>query len=50
MNKEEICFKLIEFYYLNKSLINHNKMNLFDLFEEYNKMLKVLKVESDEKK
>lgn len=48
MNKEEICFKLIELYYENKSVFNNYCMSLFDLFEKYNKMLEVLKVESDE--
>ena len=48
MNKEEICFKLMEFYYLNKSLLNYCNMNLTDLFEKYNKMLKVLKEESED--
>lgn len=47
MNKEEICFKLIEFYYLNKSILNYYNMDLIDLFEKYNKMLEILKVESD---
>ena len=47
MNKEEICFKLIEFYYKNKSIFNNYGMSLIDLFENYNKMLKILKVESD---
>ena len=48
MNKEEICFKLIEFYYKNKSMFNNCCMGLIDLFEAYNKMLEVLKVEGDE--
>lgn len=48
MNKEEICFKLIELYYENKSVFNNYGMYLEDLFEKYNEMLEVLKVESDE--
>lgn len=48
MNKEEICFKLIELYYKNKSMFNNCCMVLTDLFEKYNKMLEILKVESDE--
>lgn len=48
MNKEEICFKLIELYYKNKSMFNNCCMGLTDLFKTYNKMLEVLKVESDE--
>ena len=47
MNKEEICFKLIELYYENKSVFNNYGMYLEDLFEKYNEMLEVLKVESD---
>ncbi len=47
MNKEEVCFKLIELYYKNKSIFNNYCMGLEDLFESYNKMLKILKVESD---
>lgn len=47
MNKEEMCFKLIELYYKNKSIFNNYHMSLIDLFENYNKMLKILKVESD---
>ena len=37
MNKEEICFKLIEFYYTNKSMFNNCCMGLTDLFKKYNK-------------
>ena len=48
MNKEEICFKLIELYYTNNSILKNIYISLNDLFEKYNKMLKVLKVESDE--
>lgn len=48
MNKEEICFKLIELYYTNNSIFKNIYISLNDLFEKYNKMLKVLKVESDE--
>ena len=48
MNKEEICFKLIEFYYTNKSMLNNCCMGLTDLFKKYNEMLEVLKVESNE--
>lgn len=48
MNKEEICLKLIELYYKNKSLFGNYCIDLTDLFETYNKMLKILKVESDE--
>lgn len=48
MNKEEICFKLIELYYKNNSIFKNIYISLNDLFEKYNKMLKVLKVESDE--
>lgn len=44
MNKEEICFKLIEFYYNNKSIFNNYGMGLNDLFVKYNEMLKVLKI------
>ena len=47
MNKEEICFKLIEFYYKNKSMFDNYYMDLTDLFKIYNKMLKKLKVEND---
>lgn len=49
MNKEEICFKLIELYYSNKSLFGDYYMDLTDLFETYNKMLEILKVEKVEK-
>lgn len=48
MNKEEICFKLIELYYKNKSMFNNYGIGLDELFEKYNKMFKMLKVESDE--
>lgn len=48
MNKEEICFKLIELYYKNKSMFKNCCMGLTDLFKAYNKMLELLKVESDE--
>lgn len=48
MNKEEICFKLIELYYTKKSTFNNCCMGLADLFKKYNEMLEVLKVESDE--
>lgn len=48
MNKEEICFKLIEFYYKNKSMFNQYRIYLDELFEQYNKMFEILKVESDE--
>lgn len=48
MNKEEICFKLIELYYTNNSIFKNIYISLNDLFEKYNKMLKVLKVENDE--
>lgn len=47
MNKEEICFKLMELYYTNISLFKNHCMSLKDLFQKYNKMLKIL-VESDE--
>nr|DAL24233.1 MAG TPA_asm: hypothetical protein [Caudoviricetes sp.] len=43
MNKEEICFKLIEFYYLNKPILDFCHIDLDDLFDQYNKMLEVLK-------
>lgn len=45
MNKEEICFKLIELYYKNKSMFNNYGIYLDELFEQYNEMLEVLKVE-----
>lgn len=48
MNKEEICFKLIELYYKNKSMFNNYGIYLDELFEQYNEMFKMLKVESDE--
>ena len=48
MSKEELCFKLIELYYTNKSMFNSYCMSLTDLFEKYNKMLEILKVERDE--
>lgn len=48
MNKEEICLRLIEFYYENKSILNNYGMGLIGFFEKYNKMLEVLKVKSDE--
>lgn len=48
MNKEEICLKLIELYYKNKSIFNSYCIGLIDLFEKYNEMLEILKVESDE--
>lgn len=48
MNKEEICFKLIELYYTKKSTFNNCCMGLADLFKKYNEMLEVLKVESDD--
>ena len=48
MNKEEICLKLIELYYKNKSIFNSCCISLPNLFKTYNKMLEVLKVESDE--
>lgn len=48
MNREEICFKLIEFYFNNKPILNHYHIDLNDLFEIYNKMFKILKIESEE--
>lgn len=48
MNKEEICLRLIELYYNNRLLFGNYCINLTDLFETYNKLLKELKVESDE--
>lgn len=48
MNKEEICLKLIELYYKNKQIFNNYCIDLTDLFKKYNKMLEILKVESDE--
>ncbi len=48
MNKEEICLKLIELYYTNNSIFKNFHISLNDLFERYNKMLKVLEVGSDE--
>ena len=48
MNKEEVCLKLIELYYKNKSMFNNYGIDLYTLFEKYNKMFKILKVESDE--
>ena len=47
MNREEICFKLIEFYFNNKSILNNYRISLVDLIELYNKMFKVLEVESE---
>lgn len=47
MNKEEICFKLMELYYTNISLFKNCCMSLNNLFEKYNKMLEIL-VEGDE--
>lgn len=43
MNKEEICFKLIELYYTNESVFKNHCLSLNDLFEKYNAMLKILK-------
>lgn len=43
MNKEEICFKLIELYYTNESVFKNRCISLNDLFEKYNAMLKILK-------
>ena len=43
----EVC-KLIELYYTNNSIFKNIYISLNDLFEKYNKMLKVLKVENDE--
>lgn len=48
MSEEEICLRLIELYYNNRSLFGDLCISLTDLFEKYNEMLKVLKVESDE--
>ena len=48
MNKEEVCLKLIELYYKNKSMFNNYGIDLDSLFEKYNKMFKILKIESDE--
>ena len=48
MNKEEICLKLIEVYYTNISIFRNCGISLISLFEKYNKLLEVLKVESDE--
>lgn len=42
MNKDEICFKLIEFYFKNKRELNSWGVDLDYLFEKYNKMLKKL--------
>lgn len=47
MNKEEICFKLIELYYKNMSIFNGSYIYLNDLFEIYNKMLKKLEGDSN---
>lgn len=44
MNKEEICFKLMELYYTNISLFKNCCMSLNNLFEKYNKMLEILVV------
>lgn len=46
MSREEICLKLIELYY--KNIYKSYNMSLRGLFENYNKMLKILKVESDD--
>lgn len=48
MNKEEICFKLIEVYYTNYSIFKNLCISLNDLFEKYNKMLKNLEGDSNE--
>lgn len=49
MNKEEICFKLIELYYTKKSTFNNCCMGLADLFKKYNEMLKKLEGDSNVK-
>lgn len=49
MNKEEICFKLIELYYANNSIFKSYCMPLCDLFEKYNEMLKKLEGDSNVK-
>ena len=49
MNKEEICFKLIEFYYTRKTAFNNDGIFLEDLFEKYNEMLKKLGGDSNVK-
>lgn len=48
MNKEEICLRLIELYYKNKSIFNNYCINLTDFFEKYNKMLKKLEGDSND--
>ena len=48
LEKKEICFKLIEFYYTNYSIFNNLCISLNDLFEKYNKMLKKLESDSNE--
>ena len=48
MNKEDVCFKLIELYYKNISIFKGGCICLKELVEIYNAMLKILKVESDE--
>lgn len=48
MNKEEICFKLIELYYTNISSFKNYCMSLTNLFEKYNVMLKILGSDNNE--
>lgn len=47
MNKEEVCFKLIELYY--KNIYKSYSMSLRDLFENYNEMLEIIGSDDNEK-
>lgn len=47
MTKEEICFKLLEFYYNNKSAFNYYCMDLDDLIEKYNKIIKSVEIKEE---
>ena len=47
MNNEEIAYKLIELYYTNKNTFKNYCMSLTDLCEKYNRVLEILKGESE---